>query len=172
MTALKGADPQGANPQGVELARRLVTIHGHMRHGLDQVRHLMAEAADGDGATEAVSAALRLRRSWVLRRQCTNFCSLVQGHHTIEDAAIFPALRRIQPELAAVIDRLESEHHELVDHLDALEPALAALPGDDAARAAASAAIDRLTRHLDDHLRYEEAHLIPAMTRLTFADVH
>jgi hemerythrin-like domain-containing protein len=164
--------PKDANPQGAELARRLVTIHRHMRHDLDRLRRMMTAVPDDAAATEAVSAALRLRRSWALRQHCTNFCGLVHGHHAIEDTALFPALRRTGPGLAATIDRLEAEHRELIDHLDDLEHALAALPGDTAARTAASAAMARLAQHLDAHLRYEEAHLMPALTRLTFADVH
>ncbi len=36
---------------------------------------------------------------------------MVTTHHTLEDIGVFPHLRRADPQLGPVLDRLVEEHH-------------------------------------------------------------
>ena len=46
-------------------------------------------------------------------------------HHTIEDVALFPAIRHSKPELGSVVDRLEADHRKVLHLLDEIEAGVA-----------------------------------------------
>jgi hypothetical protein len=89
----------------------------------------------------------------------------------VEDAIVFPMLLEHaggdQPELAAVVDKLQADHLVLTGYLDEVERALAAGPDDPAARAAAVPAVERLSEHLHAHLAYEETQLAEALNAIS-----
>ncbi|HUV32417.1 MAG TPA: hemerythrin domain-containing protein, partial [Devosiaceae bacterium] len=85
-------------------------------------------------------------------------CRIIEAHHSIEDQAIFPLLRRRGDALRAVVDRLQAEHvvvHALLERLIVALEALAREPGE-TRFAAARAVYDALERELLSHFGYEE----------------
>jgi hemerythrin-like domain-containing protein len=91
------------------------------------------------------------------------YCSLVHAHHHHEDVAFFPALRRINPVLHSVIDKLEADHVIVSRYLDEIEAAAARLLTDESARIDLAGVLLGLAEHLLTHLDYEEASLTPTL---------
>jgi hemerythrin-like domain-containing protein len=104
---------------------------------------------------------------WTLRMGCLRYCRLVHAHHHGEDTHFFPGLRRVNPALCGVIDRLEADHVQVARYLDEVEAAAARLLTDEAAGADLAHALHRLGEHLLAHLDYEEDQLAPTLRRLT-----
>ena len=52
---------------------------------------------------------------------CARYCSVVERHHGVEDASLFPHLARREPQLEPVLDRLTEEHlviHDAIQEVD------------------------------------------------------
>ncbi|NYI98984.1 hypothetical protein HNR12_005261 [Streptomonospora nanhaiensis] len=148
------------------LLDELKWVHGMLRRDLAACRRLAADAARGAPAGEIREGLSRLRSQgplFQLRTNCLAFCRFVHHHHGLEDAAVFPRVRRTAPHLAAAVDRLEADHRVVSDLLDEVEAAAGDLTGDAAAQARArlAAALDTLADHLLEHLDYEEDVLGP-----------
>lgn len=150
--------------------RRLLDIHGGLRNDLARLQRAVTavteDGQDRDTAAAALAGLTFSRPRWTLRRFCAGFCGSVHGHHATEDTVLFPMLLRRQGTdgaLGEVVDRLRAEHRTLTGLLDAVEQALAALPGDAAAKVAATGAMARLSDQLEAHLRFEEEQLAPAL---------
>ena len=110
------------------------------------------------------------QNNWTLGTYCETYCRVVTSHHTLEDRSVFPHLRRSDPALAPVIDRLEEEHHTIADVLERVDRALVALVVAEAGRhrRACGRAVDLLTDTLLSHLSYEERELVEPLARLGF----
>ncbi|RJL32191.1 hemerythrin domain-containing protein [Bailinhaonella thermotolerans] len=156
------------------LMAELLWVHDWIRRDLRRCQEL-ARAVRAGAAADQVRAEVRELRTagplWRLRAGCLRYCALVHHHHRLEDAHMFPALRRYAPELATTLDRLERDHAEVSDVLDEVEAATETLAGDGGERLAA--ALDRLADHLLDHLDREERAVAPvfARNRLTMDDL-
>ncbi|MGK5529456.1 hemerythrin domain-containing protein [Streptomyces sp. URMC 129] len=154
-----------SHPQGEALAAQLLWVHDMVRRDLDTVTKLADEVAKGLSA-DAVTAALRALQVngplWQLKVNCLQYCNVVHGHHRIESAAIFPALRATNPDLGPVVDRLEAEHVRVTRLLEETEAAARGLGGgdDSAARDRLVAALRALAADLLPHLDYEEEHIL------------
>jgi Hemerythrin HHE cation binding domain len=160
--------------QGWALAR-LIGLHDGMRNDLALLRRAVAAATRDGAEADAAAAALDdlsfRQPGWSLRTYCAEFCGFVHEHHSVEDAMVFPALLQQQgvkdPELRKVIDKLSADHRVLTGYLDEVERALGALPGDEAARERAAAAVARLSERLQAHLDFEEDNLASALNMLS-----
>ena len=95
---------------------------------------------------------------------CLHYCHFVHGHHNLEDVALFPALRRADPDIVPVIDRLEGEHRVVSEQLDEVEAAAAALGENGRERVVT--ALDTLAETLLAHLAFEEESIGPALRRM------
>ncbi|MEQ7124482.1 hemerythrin domain-containing protein [Actinopolymorpha sp. B11F2] len=155
---------------------RLVKMHAGMRDDLALLRRAVAVITeDCQDLADAAAVLTRLsfrRPGWTLRRYCASFCGFVHAHHEVETSMLFPALLQQQqdagePEFEQVIARLDADHRALTDDLEEAERALARLPGDEAAKAAAAGALVRLADRLTEHLDYEETSLAPALNRMS-----
>ena len=116
------------------------------------------------------------QNSWTLGAFCESYCRVVTGHHTLEDRSVFPHLRRAEPGVGPVLDRLEEEHEVIADVLDRLDRALVALVAQDAYGQAGREALDELTHSVDlltdtlvSHLSYEERELSGPLARHGFS---
>jgi len=94
--------------------RRLAQIHElHLRQ-IAQVEALIVAIDKGsspeEGAADAMKTLALSRNYQLFGRLCGQQCQHLNFHHTSEDEAIFPALRRGKPGLDAVLDRLAQEH--------------------------------------------------------------
>ncbi len=149
------------------LYAELLMIHGMLREGLATVAVLADRAAAGADAAdlaEDVAALTRDSELWRLRANCLYHCRFVHGHHSLEDAAVFPAVRAADPSIAADVDRLEADHRVIAEHLHAVEDAAAGLtdglPGD---RQRLVDSLRLLQTDLLDHLAREETLLRPVL---------
>jgi hypothetical protein len=95
---------------------------------------------------------------------------VVNGHHSLEDSGIFPHLKRSEPGVAPVVDRLAEEHLVIHGLLDRVDQALVELVSDEAGDALAGLddAIARLADSLLSHLAYEERELRGPLARHGF----
>jgi Hemerythrin HHE cation binding domain len=175
----ESARPTGPQPPedaaysayGRAVAGHLIGVHDHLRTELSQIRDLLRQVRDAEGAAQARSAInqMTLRNNrWTLGAYCASYCRIVTGHHSLEDQAVFPHLRAREPGLSPVLDRLASEHeviHAVLEDLDAELVAVLARPGD---FARLQQAADVLTDVLLSHLAYEEAQLVEPLARHGF----
>lgn len=145
-----------------EAGQHLKYIHDHLRENMRVLRELIDRAAGGKVSAEEVAKetgelamVANFRRFGTL---CGQYCQFVHGHHSLEDALVFPALARQSEALRKVAERLKAEHevvHELLLRLVAALQALAGAPTE-ANFSAARTVYDALERVLLSHLGYEE----------------
>ena len=79
----------------------------------------------------------------------------------------FPGIRRANPTLNPVVDKLMADHRVVAAILDRIERAGIALDAVPGARADLVDALTLLSDHLLTHLEYEEENLTPTLSRLT-----
>ncbi len=152
------------------LVRDLLWIHGILRSNLATLAELIAQVVGGAPAPQVQAQIKELSATsvlWTLRAGCIRYCSFVHGHHHHEDVSLFPGLRRVNPALCPVIDRLEADHLLVSDYLDAVEAAAGRIVNDESARTDLAQALRVLADHLLTHLDYEETHLTPTLRQLT-----
>ncbi|MFE6780771.1 nitroreductase/quinone reductase family protein [Streptomyces sp. NPDC057680] len=127
-----------------------------------------AEATGPEGSADAADAASTADTvvrgtptlGGQLARHCLTFCGALHAHHHNEDSA-FDLLEREFPELSDSLDRMREEHKVVARTVEELE----ALLTSGAAPATLRAEVDRLATRLEEHFAYEEAQLVPALTR-------
>src|SRR3954453_19016908 len=171
-----GAEAEGttyaAGQQGA--AEHLVAIHDHLRSELERLQGLVDEVRRGllsaGGARAEVHAMSMRQNNWTLGAYCQSYCGFVNGHHTLEDASVFPHLRRSEPPAAPVLDRLQDEHVVIHGLLDGVDRALVRLVRDQDAAAldTVEQSIDLLADRLLSHLAYEERELRGPLARHAF----
>jgi alkanesulfonate monooxygenase SsuD/methylene tetrahydromethanopterin reductase-like flavin-dependent oxidoreductase (luciferase family) len=153
------------------VAHHLVDVHDGLRGELRQLRDLIDQVAAGvvdpASARSHINAMTLRQNNWTLGAYCESYCRIVTGHHSIEDASVFPHLRSRDPRLRPVIDRLEDEHRLIHDVLETVDRALVRLVADNDL-GPLRAAVDLLTDTLLSHLAYEERELIEPLARLGF----
>ncbi|MEO3827750.1 hemerythrin domain-containing protein [Actinomadura sp. B10D3] len=140
--------------------RHLVQAHDYLRRQLRELHVLLTRA---EGRTPASNQGTAQQATLSLRRQfdlfCRSHCQVLLQHHTREDTVMFPHLRRADPSLARVLDRLEREHRTIQAILERVDRALAHDPGE------LRTAINLLTEALLAHLAYEEEMLVEPLSR-------
>jgi hypothetical protein len=161
-----------ANPRGEALVRELEWVHGMIRRDLATVREMAGEVAAGQPASR-VRAGLKLLAAsgplWQLKVNCRHYCRFVHSHHTAESIMLFPELRRVNPALGPVVDKLEADHASVSDLLDEVDAAAGELgeQDDPAGRERLTRALQNLSDDLLAHLRYEEEHISGTLRTLT-----
>jgi hypothetical protein len=168
------------NPPGEALVAELRWVHDMIRRDLATVRRMAADVAAGLPADE-ISAAIRTLATggplWQLRINCLQYCRFVHSHHHAESVMLFPELRRADPALNPVVDKLEADHVHVSGLLEDVEAAVrglrlaedhgapehddasrndSATENDGAPRQRLVAALDTLSADLLAHLQYEE----------------
>ena len=152
------------NRWGDALVAELRWVHDMIRRDLETVRRMADEVAAGLPA-EDVQAGIRSLAAngplWQLKINCLQYCRFVHSHHHAESIMLFPELRRANPALNPVVDRLEADHASVSGLLDEVEAAAQALSGreDPARRERLTGALQDLSTDLLTHLRYEEEHI-------------
>jgi len=165
-----GIDELPVTPQGEALYEDLLWVHALLRQDLATVERLAVEVMEGAAAGAVVEEVRALETAgplWRLRASCLHYCRFVHHHHRLEDRALFPELRRVNPSLGPVVDRLQEDHREVAGLLEAVESAVEALDGDDtpAARVKVAAALEALADHLLAHLDLEEESVADTLRR-------
>ncbi len=154
------------------VGQHLVDVHDHLRRELEQLRDVLRQVQQGVSTAARARAALNdmaLRQNnWTLGAFCASYCRLVSEHHHIEDSAVFPHLRRADPALTPVLDRLESEHVVIHGVVDGVDRALVAFIKNPSDFSPVQGAVDLLTDALLSHLAYEERQIVEPLARLGF----
>jgi alkanesulfonate monooxygenase SsuD/methylene tetrahydromethanopterin reductase-like flavin-dependent oxidoreductase (luciferase family) len=149
--------------------QHLIDVHDHLRSELARVRDLVeqvvAGAVDAGAARSDIHTMTLRQNNWTVGTYCESYCRVVTMHHTLEDQALFPRVRRGDQRLAPVVDRLQQERHAIHDVLDGVDRALVAFVAEKD-RDALRAAVDLLTDTLLSHLAYEERELVEPIARL------
>jgi hemerythrin-like domain-containing protein len=139
-----------ARVRGVNSARivawgqEMRAVHQRLRRALDIARETIEDGGDPD----SVARDLRL--------YCVGFCVALGGHHSSEDAMLFPMVLARRPELAPAVAKLVQDHSMIAHLIRGLEQAIST-----------SADAAALLRHLDgigaimeSHFRFEERQLV------------
>ena len=171
---LAEAEDTPYSPAEEAFHRHLVEIHDHLRDELTRLHGLVEEVRRGvltAGQARSEVQAMSLRQNnWTLGAYCQSYCGFVNGHHTLEDASVFPHLRRAEPGAAPVLDRLSEEHVVIHHLLDDVDRVLVGLVQDADADAldAVEASLQTLGDRLLSHLAYEERELRGPLARHGF----
>jgi hypothetical protein len=161
-------DERRPSSPGEALVEELLWVHGIVRRDLATVRQLADEVLAG-ATPERVKAEIASLESqsplWKMRVNCLYYCRLVHHHHTLEDRLLFPALRRSDPTLGPVVDRLESDHRRVAEFCDEVGAAADALVAEHgrAGRQRVVDALNGLAEFLLAHLAYEEESITPTL---------
>ena len=152
--------------------RHLIDVHDHLRAELSQLRGVVSEVLSGamePGLARSHINTMTMRQNnWTVGAYCAQYCRTVTTHHSLEDASVFPHLRRADRALAPVISRLEEEHRTIHDVLEGVDHALVAFVSLADGPRQLQAALDLLTDALLSHLSYEERELVEPLARLGF----
>ncbi|GAA0274159.1 LLM class flavin-dependent oxidoreductase [Cryptosporangium japonicum] len=150
--------------------QHLIDVHDHLRSELATVRDLIEQVAAGltdpGAARSAINAMTMRQNNWTLGTYCESYCRVVTTHHTLEDTALFPRLRRADAGLAPVVDRLAAEHGVIHEVLERVDRALVGLVTDEKDIDQVRAEVDLLSDTLLSHLAYEERELVEPLARL------
>jgi alkanesulfonate monooxygenase SsuD/methylene tetrahydromethanopterin reductase-like flavin-dependent oxidoreductase (luciferase family) len=176
----ESARPAGPNPDPareytaheIATGRHLIQVHDGLREELTRIRDLIEQvstgATDPGVARDHINQLTIRQNNWTVGVYCESYCRVVTTHHTIEDQSVFPHLRRADPRLVPVIDRLQEEHVAIHGVLEQVDRALVAfVAGPDGIKELRAAA-DLLTDTLLSHLAYEERELVEPLARLSF----
>jgi hypothetical protein len=161
MAVTETSPPGESNRWGDALLAELRWVHDMIRRDLATVRRLADEVAAGLPAEDAQTGIRSLAAGsplWQLKINCLQYCRFVHSHHHAESVMLFPELRRANPALNPVVDRLETDHASVSELLDEVGAAAQALSGreDPRLRERLTGALRNLSTDLLAHLRYEE----------------
>ncbi len=149
--------------------RELLFIHSLLRRDLRMVRRLANEARDGLSPQMILAEIRNLGTHsplWRLKFGCMHYCRFVHTHHTIEDAAVFPMVRKHDPSLNGVVDLLEEDHlkvHHITERIAAVANEVAT-DASGVSRFQLVEALTELEERLLAHLALEEKSLGPLLS--------
>jgi hypothetical protein len=160
----EGVPGGSPNRWGDALVEELRWVHGMIRRDLETVRRLAGEVAAGLPAADVQAGIQSLAASgplWQLKINCLRYCHFVHSHHHAESIMLFPELRRSNPALNPVVDKLEADHDSVSGLLEEVEAAAQAFGSreDPALRERLTRALQNLSTDLLAHLQYEEEHI-------------
>ena len=152
--------------------QHLIDVHNYLRSELGRLRDIVEQVRDGrtsvGSARSAINRMTLRQNNWTLGAYCEQYCRVVTGHHSLEDASMFPHLRRVEG-AAPVVDRLQEEHEVIAELLDHLDRALVALVGDEeAGTEQLQEVLDLVADALLSHLSYEERELLHPLAQSGF----
>lgn len=131
----------------------MYAMHDALRRELDHLARITTRV-DGDPAT-----LLRTAAGWKL------FTASLHVHHTAEDDALWPALRRNlaeRPDELALLEAMEAEHIAIDQVIAAIDAALTDPDSDsDSGPDRLGDLTDSLVTGLNGHLKHEEDQVLP-----------
>lgn len=149
--------------------RELLYIHTLLRRDLLTINRLAKAARDGLDPASIVAEIHNLETNsplWQLRYGCWHYCRFIHGHHTLEDAALFPMVRKADPVLNPIVDKLEWDHlhvHHITERIvEAAERVPTGPTG--IARFELVQHLGDLETHLLEHLTLEEQSIGPLLS--------
>jgi iron-sulfur cluster repair protein YtfE (RIC family) len=158
---------EGVTPRQRQMGRRLRQFHNMHRQQLAEVASAML-AIDQDVAGLVKQIADLDMRSNIKNfgNLCGQECQMLSGHHSIEDAYVFPQLQhRGDDVMKKLVARLAAEHlviHELIEELGAAAHAAWHSPTPETYTALKQCFTD-LNTSVQSHFGYEETELEDAL---------
>ena len=139
--------------------REYLLVHESLRVTLDRF-------VDSTARLDPTKLAAILGSRWAL------FARALHHHHEVEDGDFFPAIKRTRPDSAPMIDRLASEHVELVTRLDAVDAAVIALElnPNTTTKQIVHDCVKAVRSELFPHLEVEDEQLLPVAVQAIGAD--
>jgi len=110
------------------------------------------------------------RRTAAIARYWKGYAGEVLAHHTIEDDVFFPALVDRVPMAARLIERTDHEHHVLDELMARCGEAVRRLQDATATGPVLAEPFEALAEHMDRHLDFEDAEILPLFERHFDAD--
>ncbi len=142
--------PKLLNDDGTaSMATMLLLSHHAFRRDIARFIRAIEQMKAGD-----VSRTEALHEEWE-----KSYKAALHGHHMMEDANIFPDIRRKHPDLANALDTLTEQHHKIDPLLEEGDVAFADLEHPEKAERVLS----KLKTLLDEHLVFEEAEITPSL---------
>ncbi|MEK7650007.1 MAG: hemerythrin domain-containing protein [Patescibacteria group bacterium] len=142
------SSPKLLNDDGTaSMATMLLLSHHAFRRDIMRLIRAVAEIKTGNS-----SRADAVRSEWE-----KSYRQALHGHHTMEDANIFPDIKGKHPDLASAIDTLTQQHHKIDPVLERGDAAFADLAHPESAETVLS----ELKTLLDKHLAFEESQITP-----------
>ena len=152
--------------------QHLIDVHDSLRAELTQLHDVIGQVAhgmvDAGHARSLINTMTMRQNNWTLGAFCESYCRIVTGHHSLEDASVFPHLGRADPRLVPVLDRLHEEHEVIAEVLERVDLALVALVTSPEGLHQLQDAVDLLSDTLLSHLSYEERELVEPLSRVGF----
>ncbi|MEO7268918.1 MAG: hemerythrin domain-containing protein [Knoellia sp.] len=128
-------------------------VHGRLRRALDIAR----DAIDSGSDTDTLASGPLIH--------CHGFLAALDGHHSSEDAGLFPQIAARRPDLAPVLAKLSQDHSMMAHLIGGLEKALTSC----ADRATLNGHLDGIGAIMESHFRYEERSLLTVLDDLPLA---
>jgi len=125
--------------------QQLRAVHQRLRDALDIARESV-EHDEQPGSL--VSNDLQLF--------CGGFCVALTGHHTSEDATLFPLVLEAQPNLAGTVSKLKQDHSMIAHLIRGLEAAVRS--GEE--KGALLRHLDGIEAVMETHFGFEERQLV------------
>jgi len=149
--------------------RHLRAIHEHHRRNMRMMAGMLEGVRSGDTSASELHQHIKdnpiLENYRIFGNLCGQHCQMVNGHHSIEDAHMFPALEGKNSVLDKVVARLREEHevvHALLLQLAEEAEKLINNPSEGQFNATIIAH-ERLEKLLLSHFGYEEDSVGPAL---------
>ena len=156
---------EGMTPEQRHAGAHLREVHDHLRENMQAIRTLVERARAGLVSTDDVARETgELTMVTNFRRfgnLCGQHCQIVNTHHSIEDAYLFPSIAAISDGYRQVADRLQAEHvivHELLERQIETLNLMVTEPSEQHFSDAVEV-YEALERVLSSHLGYEEAQI-------------
>lgn len=124
--------------------REMLAVHQRLRDALDVARESIER---GEQPNALVSNDLQLF--------CGGFCVALSGHHTSEDATLFPLVVGVRPDLVGTVAKLKQDHSMIAYLIRGLEQALRS--GDE--KGALLRHLDGIEAVMETHFGFEERQL-------------
>jgi hypothetical protein len=147
----------GAHDRLNALGDEMIRIHGSIRAELVRLTEDTAGYLEG-----------RAGRPRELKVHCLALCSVVNRHHTGEDAGAFPLLGKEFPELRPVIEKLEQDHFMVSGLLRGFQRLMDGIPDEPAATDVGRIRSELAGLHaiLESHFSFEERRIVDALNSL------
>lgn len=156
---------------GQRMVRDLLAAHRPLRSDVvalrDGLERLEAATTRPEDIEQLLGGLTVADLAWQLRAGCQFYCAHLDAHHSFEDNAMLPVMKREFPELTGQIKRLRREHEEVKVLIVGIRAAARQIdPGQPPTVHRALELVAELTRHLEAHLDFEEEALFPYFLRM------
>jgi hemerythrin-like domain-containing protein len=132
--------------------RSMGIVHSALRRDLERTRMVVsASIPPGEPQRRAIAEHVL----WMMH--------FLHGHHTGEDAGLWPLVRERNPAAAELLDRMDADHKRIAPAITSLERAASAYRDDGSTREALLDALAQLREVLLPHLEREEREMMPVV---------